>query len=885
MMRSASLVLALGLGAASAAPTAEEMLRASGLEAGLAVHLGTTDGQLEAGLAASGRVLVHGLAVDDEAVHRARKAIIEKGLYGLASVELWFPQARLPYAENLVNLLVADKALLAERGIGEAEVLRVLVPGGIAFLKEGDAWKTVTKPWPKEMDDWTHFDYDCTNNSVSHDRLVGPVTTLKWIEGYRSLRYQKSASGAFRSWHGVLVHEMKSVEAGVPRVPRAGERSGERPDKRRDTLYLAARDGFNGIAHWLMPIRSPSASGLQSVVVADGAVFTMANPGGPLGPMRAYDLKTGKELHRYAEAGLLETEQQAGGSGHAYSSGAPRWVRILYHDGTLFQAASDSLYALDAATGKRKWAYADPDGHRLLFPTLAPDLGRVFVASTERAQGKMANDWGEWNSRWPASRLVAVTALDAATGKPVWRNTEVAGKTASQLVYDKGNLAFFSTSGIGAMGGRRDIGLDWTWLGVLDAATGRLKWCRNYRRETLEAGNGTLGFAFALMLRDGAAYVASQSHIVEFDAATGKALRHLAPPIPNSRCVRPRATGLYHLMGFGTYVQKDLATTVNQFVTRSDCMTGPTPANGMTYHTPNGCTCFAMLRGFGGYGSEPLWPPLPVGQRLVKGDAAPPPALVAAVAERPPAATFAYQGRWGAEKETKRVPVFDGSPIRNAWIDNDVLPYPETEAVAAGRPPAGDLSLVAVVNEHRLEARRGGRVAWSFTAGGRITTPPVVHEGRVYVGSHDGWVSCLDAKDGRVAWRFLAAPADRRIVAYGQLESSWPVYGLVLHQGLIALSAGRHPELDGGIYLYGLDPATGAANWQGRIHTEAEVVVGAQPEGKRRHWTQPANTVINAPLQVRDGQLVLVSPDETNEGVARPTKHYEVVIDPAHPPQ
>jgi len=67
--------------------------------------------------------------------------------------------------------------------------------------------------------------------------------------------------------------------------------------------------------------------------------------------------------------------------------------------------------------------------------------------------------------------------------------------------------------------------------------------------------------------------------------------------------------------------------------------------------------------------------------------------------------------------------------------------------------------------------------------------------------------------------------------------------------------------------------------------TGIEPVTGSEPAGKPRKWRRPANTIINAPLQVRDGKLVLVSPDATNEGVARPTQHYEIVIDPTNPPR
>jgi outer membrane protein assembly factor BamB len=865
VLAAAAFTLAL-FPAAASAQDVEALVREAGVESGLAVHVPATDGQLEVSLARGERRLVHGLALDAASAAAAQKAILEAGLYGVASVEHWTPRPRLPYADNLVNLLVADAAALGRLGFDEAEAMRVVAPGGAAIFLAAGKGRIIRKPRPPDIDDWTHFDYDVTNNPVSRDARVGPVATVKWIDGYRTLRYHKSASGAVRSCGGVLVHELKTVAADK--------------DRTRDALYLVARDAFNGLVRWTKPVRSTSASGLQSLVAIDGRAYTMAGPDSPLGPLRAYDLADGREVMRYASGGLVETPEQAGGSGHAYSAGAPRWVRVLVHQGTVYQAADDTLYALDAATGARRWAWTDPDGRRLLFATLAPDLGLVFAAATERVRENMDNTWGQWNSRWPASRLAAIVALDAATGRPAWRCDEVAGKTAGQLVYRDGTLAFFSPSGIGAMGGQREGGLDWTWVGALDARTGRVLWTRNYRRDPPVEKGDVLAFAFTLALRGGHALVISQNHLAAFDLADGRTAAHLAPPIPNARCTRPRSTNQYHLMGFGTYVAADLETTVNQNVTRSDCMTGPTPANGMTYHTPNGCTCFAMLRGFGGYASDEPWPPLADDARLDGPEAAPPPAILAQVRPAPPPATFQTRMAWGREPVTLRLPALDGSPVRGAWISNDVLPYPETPPVMAG-----DLALVAVVNEHRLEARRDGRVAWARVFGGRITTPPVVDGGRAFVACHDGTVTCLEAATGRRLWRFLAAPADRRMAAYGQLESAWPVPGVVMFEGRVCASAGRHPELDGGIYLYGLDASDGRPAWHGRLHREAEAVRGPSPEDKPRKWRAPANTIINAPLVVREGRLVLISPDATNEGVARPTEHYEVVIDPANPPQ
>jgi outer membrane protein assembly factor BamB len=85
----------------------------------------------------------------------------------------------------------------------------------------------------------------------------------------------------------------------------------------------------------------------------------------------------------------------------------------------------------------------------------------------------------------------------------------------------------------------------------------------------------------------------------------------------------------------------------------------------------------------------------------------------------------------------------------------------------------------------------------------------------VLFGCRDGWVYCLRATDGELRWRFRAAPEDRRIVAFGQVESPWPVPGSVLLlDGVAYVAAGRSSFLDGGVYLYGLKPETGELLYQ-----------------------------------------------------------------------
>ncbi|RMF95241.1 MAG: hypothetical protein D6741_11910 [Planctomycetota bacterium] len=68
---------------------------------------------------------------------------------------------------------------------------------------------------------------------------------------------------------------------------------------------------------------------------------------------------------------------------------------------------------------------------------------------------------------------------------------------------------------------------------------------------------------------------------------------------------------------------------------------------------------------------------------------------------------------------------------------------------------------------------------------------------------------CVRAADGALCWRFKDLP-DRLIGAYSRLESAWPVPGsVVVVNDTLYFAAGRSSYLDGGIFLYALDPTTG----------------------------------------------------------------------------
>jgi outer membrane protein assembly factor BamB len=131
---------------------------------------------------------------------------------------------------------------------------------------------------------------------------------------------------------------------------------------------------------------------------------------------------------------------------------------------------------------------------------------------------------------------------------------------------------------------------------------------------------------------------------------------------------------------------------------------------------------------------------------------------------------------------------------------------------------------------HVLDAK-SGETLWSYTAGGRIDSPPTIYGGLVLFGCADGRVCCLRAADGELAWRFRAAPSDQLIVAFSQLESPWRVHGSVLiEDGVAYCTAGRSTYLDGGILVCGLDPRTGEVLHETRLDTWARTRKDA--EGK-----------------------------------------------------
>jgi hypothetical protein len=216
---------------------ARRILDATNIKGGLVVHIGCGDGRLTAALRANDSYLVHGLDADPQNLEKARRYINSLGIYGKVSVDK-LSGDRLPYNDNLVNLIITEDL----GNISMDEVMRVLCPKGVAYIKKDNSWEKMVKPWPKEIDEWTHYLYDASNNAVANDALVGPPRHLQWI-----------GKPKFARAHEQLASLSAAVTAGgrlfyiIDDGPRADIRM---PSE----WYLVARDAFNGVVLWKKPI-------------------------------------------------------------------------------------------------------------------------------------------------------------------------------------------------------------------------------------------------------------------------------------------------------------------------------------------------------------------------------------------------------------------------------------------------------------------------------------------------------------------------------------------------------------------------------------------------------------------------------------------------------
>jgi outer membrane protein assembly factor BamB len=297
---------------------------------------------------------------------------------------------------------------------------------------------------------------------------------------------------------------------------------------------------------------------------------------------------------------------------------------------------------------------------------------------------------------------------------------------------------------------------------------------------------------------------------VETGAIIKKIVQKMTGPMGHDRCYRNYITERYFInskTGGADFLELETGKEFPNHWTRGGCGMGVLPANGLVYSTPYSCQCSmgSMFQGMNAYASprpglQVSDQPITV-KRSVRREKGP---AYNKITDTTPAAdddwpAYRYDGsRSGITKA--EIP----AKLSVRW-ETKLPTKPGAITTAAGKVFACD------VDTHTLYAldKNTGHIEWTYTADGRVDSPPAYYKGMVLFGSRDGWVYCLRASDGTLAWRFKDLP-DKLIGAFGQLESAWPVSGsvLILNDRLY-FAAGRSSFLDGGIFVYALNPQTG----------------------------------------------------------------------------
>ncbi|MBN1418605.1 MAG: PQQ-binding-like beta-propeller repeat protein [Planctomycetes bacterium] len=757
-----------------------------GIEAGLVVHLHCGDGALTAALRAGDGAVVQGLAVREDDVRRARAHIRERGLYGPVSIAT-FDGKRLPYADDLVNLLVAEDL----GDVPAAEAMRVLAPGGVLCVKRGDRWERTVKARPPETDEWTHFLHDASGNAVSRDRVVGPPRCVRWIAEPRHTRSHE---------HVPSIEALVSAGGRIFYIADEGPVSSVIESPRWN---LVARDAYNGLLLWKRPFGpwyphlfnwggTPEPLQRRLVAIGDRVFATL----GLHAPVSALDARTG------ATIAVFEPTRGA--------------EEILWHKGILLVATRAVTDERLAEIRKLERLAEQGDPALRTRDTTQPLTGRFRAVESEAGR--------------------SILAVDANTGRVLWKKegAEVSGLKATSLCADGGRVFF-------------QKGKD---VRCLDLATGRERWSVPAGPLRV-AGDGALVCAdgrtvTALSAKDGGSLWTRPSTLIDIrdaflirgslwlggfrpfrgsgsaskrgpvwgpyfavqqDLATGKPLASIEPENPghHHRCWRNKATERFILGGRRgvEFIDLEAGEVLWHNWVRGVCRYGVMPANGLLYAPPHACGCYiaAKLTGF--------W-------ALAHGRDADPPSdsTAGAVLERGPAYSEAVESRGGEEdwptyrhdagrSGATRSPVPAG--LRERWKTQigGALTGP---TVAEGRV------FIASVERHEIAAidAESGRPLWRFTSGARVDSPPTIEKGRAIFGCRDGDVYCLRAADGALAWRLRAAGDARRIVACGRIESASPVHGSILiRDGEAWFAAGRSSYLDGGIALCRVRPDTG----------------------------------------------------------------------------
>ncbi len=843
------------------AKTGDEILKETNVQGGLIVHIDSNDGKLTTELHPNDRYIVQGFDSSKKDIEQSRKYIKSKNLYGRVSVE-HRDSSSLPFIDNFVTLVVSESL----GKVSMDEVMRVLEPNGIAYIKTGSDWKKTIKPRSEKLGDWTHGLNKPDGNIVSSDELVGPPKYVQWLakpQWARTHRYRIPYT--MITTNNRIFSIVNDVPAGLSVLP--------------DRLQLVARNAFNGVLLWKIPILrikpskgpedgrkrsnlpnlgtgllyAPSSRAETRIVCTDNTVFAAL---GKNGEIVAIDAATGKHIKTYENT--KETE------------------KIIYINGVLIvqygSKKGKKLYAINEKNGEQLWEISFSTSKPLSLKPIIKDKymfigkGKDIVCIDYKTGEKI------WIKNFPnrsissillfgenysgpmgADRLIAyedvlVYSYLKLTSKVIEKVVE---KPAEEVAVENSDKKEKKRRKKRGKKKKSKSGKPIPTTMVISAKTGEVLW--------EFAGKGLERAGTSVFLMNGLLWTYDQKeNIVGLDIHTGKNVKTTSmAPTRNGhhhRCYADKATKKYVITGMRGMEFIDIETgdiNINPWL-RGSCYIGVLPANGLMYKSQDGCGCYldVKLNGHAAIASDGLRTSQPVpiddSARLTKGSA-----------YSKETKKSNSNSEWRTHRQDSR---------RSASTNDNVSPTDlksiwdiKIGGKLSGLTAADGKVFVSSKDENQvcaIDAKTGKKI-WSFTTFCGVDSPPTIDNGLAIFGSRDGFVYCLNAETGELKWRFQAAPVDRRILDDGLIESAWPVHGCVLvDNGIAYFSAGRTSLLDGGIYLYGVDVKTGKLIHKGLINDVSTAQKAADKNDGTEHIEKAIGVLQD--ILVKDGDAMFM---------------------------
>lgn len=741
---------------------ASEISAVTGIHKGICVHLGGNDAELTAAIYQEGRFLVHGLNHDADTVRAMRKQIRALNLYGPVSVEQ-FGLDRLPYISNCINLLVVDDLTSAlKKDLSFTEIMRVLTPNGAVCI--GNASDNLKEELLKAgFKDYKVVKRSRTWTVARKPRPPHLDEWTHWNHGPNGNRASRDTSDppTRLQWIDGPTAKKDGIEAAVSTNGRLIYSYGGQ---------LTARDGHNGFILWQRPfsLRShvPGPRGYLAgrvntapcLTAAGNRIYTVLEKSGNL---VALDVETGEEIQSYP-----------GNSPHGiihYQKGK-REILVLNRD-------EEPLWGLDAQSGKQMWQY---DKHIDKFGIYVASDQVLFNQGSSIVSLDVVSGEKRWQQDAPGKILfcyqgvlitkeidrrkkitLAFNAYSLDDGKHLWRHVlEKAEMITQPEVYGVRKRVWYFQSGKDPKRGSDKV---FTYVAYgLNPISGKVE---QEIRPTFDMKN---------MIR--------------------------------KRCAPGVATEYYYLAGTRTALGWERGEIPVLPSARKACKFGFLPTNGLVYTFPrHGCNCYKWING-----TLALAPPNKTRQdkspakgkdRLLRG-------------MTPELGPSPKDDEWPAFRHDMHRSGFTPNGIKSSLR---LLWEAKVGSSLSAPTVAGELVFVAARNSLRLDAldAKTGKARWHFITEGPVNIPPCIANGLAVFGGNDGYVYCLEAKNGKLAWRFLAAPKEKRMMAFGRMESPWPVQnGVTIARGCVSFAAGRASDFEGGVCAYGLELKTGKLLWE-----------------------------------------------------------------------